>query len=215
MNNDKKDRKNVLNLDKAFDKAERNARARDFEIEKEKFKEEHRGVEKEHFEEAMRTLSYASGKDIYVGTKRSPSSKVKFAQIIQENMKHLYENNYLTSREKIFLMDIIPYVAFSSNCIVFDIKLKSPSPCNVSEIGKIIKTERSHTSKIINSLKKKGLIAKSESGVECNNAKSYAIFLNPHILYAGDKDNINETLIVMFNKAMKMPILKNLPNRFF
>lgn len=33
--------------------------------------------------------------------------------------------------------------------------------------------------------------------------------------YAGDKDNVNEALKVMFYKAMKMPILKDLPNKFF
>lgn len=59
---------------------------------------------------------------------------------------------------------------------------------------------------------------KGESGIEGNNAKAYAIFLNPHIIYAGDKDNVNEALKVIsigFHKAMKMPILKDLPDRLF
>ena len=151
----------------------------------------------------------------FIGTKRSSQSKIKFAQTLQENLFYLQKQKYLTSREKIFLMDIIPYIAFSSNCIVLDIKVKNPVPANITEISKLIDTERSHTSRIINSLTKKGLIFKGESGLEGNNAKAYAIFINPHIIYTGDKDNVNESLKVMFNKPMKMNILKQLPNKLF
>ena len=34
-------------------------------------------------------------------------------------------------------------------------------------------------------------------------------------MYAGDKDNVNEALQLMFHKAMKMKILKDLPNKLF
>lgn len=206
-------KKNNIVVD--FGQAEINARKRDLESKKRKFQEEHNGISQDEFENALSTMSKATGKDIGVYTKRSPQSKIRFAQTLQENLHYLHENKYLTSREKIFLVDIMPYIAFSSNCIVLDIKAKSSVPANISEIGKLIGTERSHTSKIITSLTKKGLIFKGESGIEGNNAKAYAIFLNPHIIYAGDKDNVNETLRVMFHKAMKMPILKNLPNKLF
>lgn len=192
----KKNNDNILN----FGQAEIKARKRDLEFEKEKFKKDHRGIEEEEISGAMETLSKATGKDLVLYTKRSPNSNIRFAQTIQENLQYLYQNNYLTGREKIFLMDIIPYIAFSSNYVVLDIKEKSPVPANISEIGKLIGTERSHISRVINSLTKKGLIFKGESGIEGNNAKSYAIFLNPHIIYAGDKDNVNETLKIMFNK---------------
>ncbi|MBD2790569.1 MarR family transcriptional regulator, partial [Xenorhabdus sp. DI] len=52
-------------------------------------------------------------------------------------------------------------------------------------------------------------------GVEGNNAKAYAVFVIPHIIYAGDKDSVNEALQVMFYKAMKMKILKDLPDKLF
>lgn len=135
--------------------------------------------------------------------------------MLQDNLQFLISQEYLTSREKIFFMDIVPFIAFSSNAIVLDIKAINPIPANITEIANMIKTERSHTSKIITSLTKKGLIAKAESGIEGNNAKAYAIFINPHIIYAGDKDNVNEALKAMFHKAMKMPILKDLPNKLF
>lgn len=54
-----------------------------------------------------------------------------------------------------------------------------------------------------------------KAGLDGNNAKAYAIFVNPHVIYAGDKDIVNEALQVMFHRAMKMPILKDLPDKLF
>ncbi|MEK5066960.1 MarR family transcriptional regulator [Cytobacillus sp. FSL R5-0596] len=198
-----------------FNEAEKKARKKDFDLEKLQYALDHEGVPQDLIENAMELLSKATGKELYIGTKRSPQSKVRFVQIMQENLNFLYENSYLTGREKIFLMEIMPYVAFDSNGIVLDIKAKNPAPANISEIADLIGADRSNTSKTINSLKRKGLLFKGESGLEGNNAKAYAIFINPHVIYAGDKDNVNEALKVMFHKAMKMPILKNLPNKLF
>lgn len=204
--------KNIID----FGQAEQKAKQRDLEIERQQFTEEHNGVDQGEVDKALKVLSQATGgKEIYIGTKRSPQSKVRFVQILQENLTYLSENDYLTSREKIFLFDIMQYVAFESNGIVLDIKAKNQTPINISEIAKLIKTERSHTSRIITSLVKKGLLFKGESGIEGNNARASVIFVNPHVIYAGDKDNVNEALKLMFYKAMKMPILKNLPNKLF
>lgn len=198
-----------------FDQAEKNARKRDFEIESEKFKRDHNEVSKGDLEKALQIVSKATGKETYIGTKRSPQSKVRFVQGLQNNQGFLNKNKYLTGREKIFLNDITPYIAFFSNCIVLDIKAKNPVPANITEIANIIESDRSNTSKVINSLVKKGILFKGESGIEGNNAKAYAIFVNPHIIYAGDKDRVNEALQVMFHKAMKMKILKELPDKLF
>ncbi|MDY7965637.1 helix-turn-helix domain-containing protein [Bacillus thuringiensis] len=198
-----------------FKQVEKNARIRDLEIENEKFKQDHYEVSKDELEKAMETMAKATGKELYIGTKKSPHSRVRFAQSLQENLGFLNKNGYLTNKEKVFLSDITPYIAFSSNCIVHDIKAKNPVPANVSEIAKLIGISRQNTSLAINSLVKKGLLFKGDSGVEGNNAKAYAVFVNPHIIYAGDKDSVNEALQVMFYKAMKMKILKDLPDKLF
>ena len=198
-----------------FDQAEKNARKRDLETDNLRYTLEHRGVPQEEIEAALTLLSKGTGKELYIGTKKSPQSKVRFAQHLQENLGYLYQHNYLTNREKIFLADIVPYIAFSSNCIVLDIKQKPTVPANISEIAGLINSNRSNTSVVINSLKKKGIIAKAESGIEGNNAKAYAIYINPHVLIAGDKENVNESLKIMFNKAMKMKVLKDLPDKLF
>jgi len=201
---------NVIN----FGQAEKNARLRDIEGEKEKFKEEY-NVPEEELQRALETISKATGKDHYIGTKKSIQSKVRFAQFLQNNWEFLRQSKYLSAREKSFFIDITPLIAFSSNCIVDDIKFKNPAPLNISQIASNLGNERANVSRIINSLVKKGLLFKGESGVEGNNTKAFAIFVNPHVIYAGDKDNVNEALQVMFHKAMKMPILKDLPDKLF
>lgn len=146
-----------------FNEAERNARKRDLEDQKEKFKVEHNDVDQDAVNQAMETLSKATGKDIYIGTKKSPQSKVRFAQIIQENLKFFSKHDYLTLSEKGFLIDIIPYVAFHSNALVFDIKSKNVDSMNISELAKELERPRDRVNKVVNSLVKKGLLAKAES----------------------------------------------------
>lgn len=208
----KKENSNVINLNTAS----KNAKKRDFENNEILNNLEHFGVPQEQIDQAMKVLSMATGnKELYIGTKRSPQSKVRFAQFLQNNWEYLRRNNYLSAREKSFFIDITPLIAFDSNCIVDDIKTKNPAPLNISQIATCLGNERANTSRIINSLVKKGLLFKGESGVEGNNTKAYAIFVNPHVIYAGDKDNVNKALQVMFHKAMKMPILKDLPDKLF
>lgn len=198
-----------------FKQVEKNARIRDLEIEDQKFKQDHNQVSKVELEKAMETMTKATGKELYIGTKKSFNSKVRFVQFMQSNLGFLRQNKYLTAREKSFFLDITPLIAFDSNCIVVDIMAKNPVPMNISQIAEFLGTDRSNMSKIINSLKRKGLLFKGESGLENNNAKAYAIFINPHIIYAGDKDNVNKALQVMFYKAMKMKILKDFPDKLF
>lgn len=202
---------NIVN----FDQAEKKARENDLDVEKLKYALDHGGIPQEELEKALELLSRGTGKDVYIGTKRSPQSKVRFAQHLQENLGFLYKQKYLTDREKIFLTEIVPFIAFSSNCIVLDIKAKNPAPANITEIARLIDASRQPTSTVINSLVRKGLLFKGDSGIEGNNAKAYAVFVNPHVIYAGDKDSVNEALQVMFHKAMKMSVLKDIPDKLF
>ncbi|MDA1569853.1 MarR family transcriptional regulator [Bacillus cereus] len=204
--------KNIID----FGQAEQKAKERDLEIEKQKFIEEHNGVDQGEVEKAFKILSKVTGgKEIYIGTKRSPQSKVRFAQILQNNYEFLREKGYFTAKEKAFLMDIVSLIAFNSNCIVEDVRSKNSVPLNVSGLAKKIGLTRANTSLSVNSLVKKGILAKAESGIEGANAKAYSLFVNPHIIYAGDKENVNEALKAMFYKAMKTKILKDLPDKLF
>lgn len=185
------------------------------EIADEQFKQDYNEISKVELEKAMEIMAKATGKELYIGTKKSPQSKVRFAQIMQENMKFLSKQEYLTLSEKGFLIDVSPYISFHSNSIVFDIKEKNPVPMNISEIANELNRARQKVSTLVNELVKKGILFKGESGIEGNNAKASCLFVNPHIIFAGDKDNVPEHLQVMFFKAMKMKILKELPNKLF
>ncbi|EOP48896.1 hypothetical protein IIW_05355, partial [Bacillus cereus VD136] len=72
-----------------FGQAEQKARKRDLEIEQKRFEEEHHGMDQDAVDEALKVLSKATGgKEIYIGTKKSPQSKVRFVQILQENLNY-------------------------------------------------------------------------------------------------------------------------------
>jgi hypothetical protein len=41
------------------------------------------------------------------------------------------------------------------------------------------------------------------------------MFVHLQILFAGDKDNVNEALQIMIHKAMKIKILRDFPTKLF
>lgn len=198
-----------------FDQAEKNARKRDFDIDKLKYALDHAGVSQDNVEEALLLLSQTTGKEHYIGTKRSSQSKVRFAQSLQNNWEYLRKEKYLTSEEKVFLSDIKSHVGLSSNCIVDDINKKNPSPLNQTEIAALLGTSKPKISRVVNALIKKGIIAKAETGIENNNVRAYSLFINPNIMISGDKENVNETLKAMFKKVMNKKPFKNLPDKLF
>ncbi|MFE4525789.1 MarR family transcriptional regulator [Cytobacillus firmus] len=195
--------KNVVD----FKEAERKARLRDLENEKVLTDEE------------MAIAQELQAKANVRGMKLVPDKKIKnnthFVQIIQQNFRYLREQNYLTLAEKGFLLDISEFVGFLSNCIVDDITKKSPVPLNQSDLAKALGRGRNKISPLVNSLVDKGIIARAESGLEDNNARAYALYINPNIMFSGSKDDVNETLKTMFKKAMRNPVLKKLPIKLF
>jgi DNA-binding Lrp family transcriptional regulator len=196
-------KKNIVN----FSEAEKKARLRDLENEKVLSHEE------------MELANELQAKANVKGMKLVPDRKIKnntpFVQIIQHNFSYLRKEGYLTLAEKGFLVDISEFVGFLSNCIVDDVKKKDPIPLNQSDLAKALGRGKNKISPLVNSLVDKGLIARAESGLEDNNARAYALYINPHIMISGSKDQVNETLKTMFKKAMRKPVLKNLPIRLF
>jgi len=206
--------KKVIN----FNEAERNAKKRDFENEKEQFKNEHNGIDQEAVDDAMKLLSQATGKDVYIGTKRSPQSKVRFAQFLQRNWGFLRQEKYFTSEEKVFLTDVQSNISMHSNAIVDDIMKKPANALTIQGLADCLNTSRTKISRVVNALIKKGILAKAISGdpKDVNQAKDYVLFVNPNIIYVGDKDAVEEHLVLMFKRQMKdNPTLKKLPQKLF
>ncbi|MEK4504312.1 MULTISPECIES: MarR family transcriptional regulator [unclassified Bacillus (in: firmicutes)] len=206
--------KNIIN----FEDAEKNARKRDLEIEYKNFEKKYNNVSKTELETAMETVAKATGKELYIGTKKSSQSKVRFAQFLQRNWEFLRNEKYFTSEEKIFLTDVQPNISMHSNAIVDDIMRKPANALTIQGLADCLNTSRTKISRIVNSLIKKGILAKAVSGdtTNVNQAKDYVLFINPNIIYVGDKNEIGEHLILMFKKQMKdNPILKKLPQKLF
>lgn len=183
---------------KALQKAEKNAKMRD--IRKAQLLEE---------------INELTGENYYIGKKRKKHDRVKFVQIIQENWGYLEDKGYLKTEEIKFLNRIIRYIGFRSNCIVNDINQKEQIPLTQKELAEQLGSSKQTVGRLINQLVDKGILAKAESGKEDvnTNARMYAIYVNPNIMFSGDKNDVNETLKTMFLKANKK--LKNLPIRLF
>jgi predicted transcriptional regulator len=194
-------------LEKALKKAEMKARTRDIENSK--------ILSDEEMKLANELQEKANSRGMVLIPEKKHKNKARFVQLLQANLEYLRKHDYLTSEEKVFLFDIQPFIGLHSNAIVDDPKKKNATPVNISQLAIMLGRTRPKTSKIVNSLVDKGIIAKAESGIEGNNARAYALFLNPHIIFAGDKDSVNETLKAMFKKAMNKKILKNLPDKLF
>ncbi|MGG0759152.1 MarR family transcriptional regulator [Bacillus paramycoides] len=194
---------NTINLEQA----EKNARLRDIENSK--------ILSEEEMQLANELQAKAGSRGMKLVPEKKVKNKAKFVQLLQLNWEYLRQKDYMTGEEKIFLLDIQAYIGLHSNAIVDDITKKYASPLNITQIGEVLGTSRTKVSRVINSLVKKGILAKAESGVEGNNVKAYAIYVNPNIIYAGNRDDIQGALVTMFRKAMNNKTLKNLPNRLF
>lgn len=198
-----------------FVEAEKSARKRDLEIYQKHYEEEHNGVDQEAVDEALKVLSKATGgKEVYIGTKKSSQSRVKFVQLIQDNWDYALETNYFTDEEILFLLRIQRFLQFKSNCIVNDIHLRSAVPMTQTKIAERLKTSKPKVSRILKQLQNKGIVVKAVGPeIEGNNVRTNAIFINPNIMYSGERDNIEITLKALFQKSKS--ILKDFPIALF
>ncbi|MEW5207987.1 MarR family transcriptional regulator [Bacillus cereus] len=188
-----------------LEQAEKNARLR--EIEDSKI------LSEEEMYIANELQAKASSRGMKLVPERKVKNRAKFVQIIQQNIQYLFEIDYLTNAEKVFLLDISMCVGFLSNCLVSDINSKEQIPLTQRELAKKIGRHETKVSPLVRKLIDKGIIARSESGVDDNNVRAYALFVNPHIMFSGNRDEVNPTLKAMFKKVPKP--LKNLPIKLF
>ncbi|MDZ5610614.1 MarR family transcriptional regulator [Bacillus pseudomycoides] len=188
-----------------LEQVEKNARLRDIENSK--------ILSEEEMQLANELQAKAGSRGMKLVPERKVKNKARFVQIIQQNIQYLFEIDYLTNAEKVFLLDVSMCVGFLSNCLVSDINSKEQIPLTQRELAKKIGRHETKVSPLVRKLIDKGIIARSESGVDDNNVRAYALFINPHIMFSGNRDEINPTLKAMFRKVPKQ--LKNLPIKLF
>lgn len=188
-----------------LEQAEKNSRLRDIE--------DLKVLSEEEMYIANKLQSKASSRGMKLVPERKVKNKAKFVQIIQQNIQYLFEIDYLTNAEKVFLVDISMCVGFLSNCLVNDINSKEQIPLTQRELAKKIGRHETKVSPLVRKLIDKGIMARSESGVDDNNVRAYALFINPHIMFSGNRDDVNPTLKAVFGKSPKQ--LKNFPIKLF
>ncbi|MBX9968912.1 winged helix-turn-helix domain-containing protein [Priestia aryabhattai] len=194
-------------MQKALQEAEKKARLREIENDK--------VLTDQELELANDLQAKANAGKMKLVPERQIKNRARFVQFLQLNWRYLRKENYLSSEEKVFLVDIQSQIGLHSNAIVDDVNKKNASPLNITQIAELLGTSRPKVSRVVNSLVKKGILAKAESGIEDNNVKAYAIYINPNIIYAGNKDDVQGALITMFKKPMNNKVLKHLPDRLF
>ncbi len=192
-------------MNKNLREAERKARLR--EIQNEKI------LTEEELQQATELQTKANSRGMILIPERKVKNKARFVQLNQANLLYLREIKYLTTAEKTFLIDIAPHVEIESNCIVEDCKKTNSTPLTQSDLATVLGKKKQNVNPIIKGLIDKGILARSESGLEDNNVRAYALFVNPHIMFSGDRDNVNGTLKAMFRKTPAE--LKKLPEKLF
>lgn len=199
-------KENVINLGSMLKDAEQKARIRDYQNSK--------VLTDVEMEQANELQAKANARGMKLVPEKKVKNNARFVQIIQQNWAFLLETDYLKTEEIKFLMRLVPYIGFKSNCIVEDINKKAEAvPMTQVDLAVKLKSSKQTVGRLVNQLIDKGIMAKAESGRDDVKARMYALYVNPNIIISGDKDHVNETLQTMFRKANRK--LKNLPEKLF
>ncbi|MFJ8356965.1 MarR family transcriptional regulator [Bacillus paramycoides] len=193
-----------------FGQAEKKAKERDSKINSiyEKL-EGSGGLSEQERVMMLQVLSKMSGgEEYFIGKKKKPTDRVRFVQMITENIDYLCEIGYLTQPEKAFLFDISRFLEFKSNVIVEkneddDIKPNTASP---SYLAKKLGKTRTSISKIMNELLEKGILGVAETGVITEDGRACSArtwFVNPNILCNSPKDDIDRATQQIFSKSLR------------
>ena len=199
----------------ATNEASRNAKERENKLNNVLDRLQSGGFTSEDKELILNLLSKMSGGDEYgIYKKKKRTDGVKFVQLIQDNWDYALENKLITDEEVLFLMRIQRRLAFKTNCIVFDIHAKTKVPMTQKDIADFLKTDKAKISRIIKSLTEKGIMVRAighkKEGV---NARTYSLYVNPHLMISGEKDKIEETLKMLFINAKEKT--KDFPIQLF
>lgn len=125
-------------------------------------------------------------------------NRAQFAQVIAPNMRYLIRRNYLATSEMAFLFSISGYVEIHSNAIVSYDGNKHGQYLKVADIAKLFGCSGRQARRLINSLIDKSIIYEY---IDTLTIKKYGrvvqerpLFLNPEIIFCGDRNRVNATL---------------------
>ncbi|MED0981610.1 helix-turn-helix domain-containing protein [Bacillus paramycoides] len=187
-----------------FGQAEKKAKIRDSKIDSIYDQLQSGGYSEEEKAMLLQLLSKTTGGDEYfIGKKKKPTDRVRFVQIIMDNIDYLIEIGYLSSKEEAFLFKLTSSVEFKTNVLV---ERETNNPASPTYLAEKFKMTRQSISSVMNGLLKKGVLAVAQSGVTTEDGRvctSRTWFVNPNVMCCSPKDGIDKATQHIFRDSLR------------
>ncbi|MEN1939405.1 helix-turn-helix domain-containing protein [Paenibacillus sp. 102] len=187
-----------------FGQAEKKAKIRDSKIDSIYDQLQTGGYSEEERAMLLQMLSKMSGgEEYFIGKKKKPTDRVRFVQIIMDNIDYLIEIGYLSSKEEAFLFKLTSSVEFKTNVLV---ERETNNPASPTYLAEKFKMTRQSISSVMNGLLKKGVLAVAQSGVTTEDGRvctSRTWFVNPNIMCCSPKDGIDKATQHIFRDSLR------------
>lgn len=160
--------------------AEQNVRRREIE----------RGIDVDLLARELQKASEQNLKVVHV----APRNPASFVQVIAENLNYIVENEYLSTSELAFLMAAMGRAELHSNAIVS----ADGQYMTVTELAESTKYSVRQARTLVGSLLDKGMLYEFVDAQQIKRhgrvVEERPLYLNPEIIFCGDKNRINATL---------------------
>ncbi|MFE6709086.1 MarR family transcriptional regulator [Bacillus thuringiensis] len=187
-----------------FRQAEKKAKLRDSKIDSIYDQLQTGGYSEEERAMLLQMLSKMSGgEEYFIGKKKKPTDRVRFVQIIMDNIDYLIEIGYLSSKEEAFLFKLTSSVEFKTNVLV---ERETNNPASPTYLAEKFKMTRQSISSVMNGLLKKGILAVAQSGVTTEDGRvctSRTWFVNPNVMCCSPKDGIDKATQHIFRDSLR------------
>lgn len=187
-----------------FGQAEKKAKLRDSKIDSIYNQLQAGGYSEEEKSMLLQLLSKATGgEEYFIAKKKKPTDRVRFVQIIMDNIDYLIEIGYLSSKEEAFLFKLTSSVEFKTNVLV---ERETNNPASPTYLAEKFKMTRQSISSVMNGLLKKGILAVAQSGVTTEDGRvctSRTWFVNPNVMCCSPKDGIDKTTQHIFRDSLR------------
>ncbi|MBG9597268.1 helix-turn-helix domain-containing protein [Bacillus sp. SIMBA_074] len=187
-----------------FGQAEKKAKIRDSKIDSIYDQLQTGGYSEEERAMLLQMLSKISGgEEYFIGKKKKPTDRVRFVQIIMDNIDYLIEIGYLSSKEEAFLFKLTSSVEFKTNVLV---ERETNNPASPTYLAEKFKMTRQSISSVMNGLLKKGVLAVAQSGVTTEDGRvctSRTWFVNPNVMCCSPKDGIDKATQHIFRDSLR------------
>ncbi|MGG1850759.1 MarR family transcriptional regulator [Bacillus wiedmannii] len=187
-----------------FGQAEKKAKLRDSKIDSIYDQLRTGGYSEEERAMLLQMLSKMSGgEEYFIGKKKKPTDRVRFVQIIMDNIDYLIEIGYLSSKEEAFLFKLTSSVEFKTNVLV---ERETNNPASPTYLAEKFKMTRQSISSVMNGLLKKGILAVAQSGVTTEDGRvctSRTWFVNPNVMCCSPKDGIDKATQHIFRDSLR------------